>query len=1023
MKRVIPILVITVWLLQAVTINVNAAPFVIREKLQTPPPIVDLGDDPSIVIYNADEPSQDGAKNVTVTGDGTELVIVEGTAVSHCREFFGFYFCTNTDFNVEVVNNNGEALTLNACAVITIEDHPGVAKFFWDDEGPSGFGANAAVPFADCVQYGMDIDETFVVGLRSAASPTTSVETFTFHYVLYLSYSPISTCDTEPVSLTSDTYEIDPLIETPLGPTGTPADDQIYTTVTGEPYHITTAGTWDDGTVANREDAAISWDGVTWTPLISVPAICVESNGNDASRYITAESDTLYIRSNDTVGDFADNSANLPPYTYTIELVYMGASCESQYTYDSFTDSVGFVGVPSTNADGVLANNADIPLVVGDWYVVRWNYGEWMEGGLTHKDLQYKMALNWEPLSEGSGSVWCVSTSGIEVLIQASAVDLYLRVNDQDDNFANNTGTPYYDLYHVTFTRAPEMCETSIVLGDLIEHKTVNGNQSGGVPFAQMVGGSIASIGLEPGGIYVVDTVEGPWWQVATNPFNRYDLAVTEDASTWVPLEEWARPTCNVATDALGHRRVIFQMPSAGEITYSMRVNATGAFFLNQGAMSWDLYGARSASEPVNTCFDGLSLQVLNEFERVGSLALGPRDELGSALAADTARYTEFIALTVGNSYAVEIPVNNERWTDGTSTTGRSDAAISKDNGVTWHDILDDGIDGIVDCYKTDAIGTNTIKFTVADGDVWKIRVNDTDGAFDDNGGSLAYKFYGLCEGMSCTASIPNDSTTNSIPAITVQGGGNVCTLAVMRPGPLAVSELLSVGNYIGSWVQYINLSVLRYMAWCPVHTNLLTAYLEKFKTVEPLATVYEWMENFKRIRTQISTYDWGDRGGSNFSLFDVRSSSQLNTLINDNVFPSGNNSVWDRGKLISFGQGTSLPDAYYSCGSALTERIPASLKMGVCFVSAYFVETSASFWIQIALDIGAFFMLIGFLKSSIQEIIYMLTGVKPWTKSGANASIEKLTDYFERENRNAEIERASRINGLTNKYWDYRKR
>jgi len=57
-----------------------------------------------------------------------------------------------------------------------------------------------------------------------------------------------------------------------------------------------------------------------------------------------------------------------------------------------------------------------------------------------------------------------------------------------------------------------------------------------------------------------------------------------------------------------------------------------------------------------------------------------------------------------------------------------------------------------------------------------------------------------------------------------------------------------------------------------------------------------------------------------------------------------------------------------------------------------------------IVIDIGALFIFINSVKRGLQELIYMMTGVKPWTKSGANASIDKLQAYMERRDREDEI-------------------
>jgi hypothetical protein len=330
----------------------------------------------------------------------------------------------------------------------------------------------------------------------------------------------------------------------------------------------------------------------------------------------------------------------------------------------------------------------------------------------------------------------------------------------------------------------------------------------------------------------------------------------------------------------------------------------------------------------------------------------------------------------------VETPVSQGPWGSFDAlSTDRWDIALTNNNGEYWEGYLasktgnEDNILG--DCYDYDPIDHRLrIKFTAQDGDLWKIRVNDEDGAFSDNTGNMAYKFYVLCEGMACTGSVPNDSTTNGIPAISIQGAGNVCSIAVMRPGSLTLSEIGGLGNYFGAWVQYANLSILRYMAWCPKHTNLFLTYLNKFKTREPLATIAEWDETLDRMKQEIESYDWGENGNQETSIFDEGGGDFTDT-VEEKIY--GDTSVWDGGNIVSF-SGSSLPSSYYSCESAFVNTLPTRLKSGVCFVSAYFIETSASFWIQLTIDIGSIFLLLGMIKGAVQEAVYMMTGVKPWT-------------------------------------------
>jgi hypothetical protein len=954
---------------------------------------------------------------------------------------------------------------------------------------------------------------------------------FVSHVTITFSLFPISTCGEEYLSLTTDTFIIDPLIETPVGQ---PTDGQMYQTVENEVYKISISNQWNDGST-DRQDAAISWDGLTWAALDSFPAVCISQSatGGVSDYYITAESGTFYIRANDAPGAFANNVQGSPAFSYTIDLTSTATStapCESQYAFDEFADVVGFTGVPATSEAGVLGNN-DSALVVGEWYVIKWAYGYWQDEGSPpdRTDLEYMMDNGWQDLSGGGGSaVWCESASGLEVLFQARSESIMLRVNNQTGTFSANTGTPYYTLYHSTFTRTPASCETSIQIGDLIEHKTVQGNQGNGDVFAFMVGGSTGYLnaGLTPGAWYVLETTDGPWWNavLSATPTYDYGMAVAEGQAgsigTWGPLENWTTAVCNVPIDTLGHRRVIFQMPAAGDLEWRLRVNDVGSFVTNQGSMSWDLYGATQyqvdpetgacdysydlnnvvdAGEVManneqgapldglvagelyaikivgtgygwkesllssttlydtelshnggsefygplpegypaglcaetdgndvtvyvrpgqnynyrlrvksdsynnntgkmgyavygatagpsveNTCLNGWSLQAIDEFTWIDV-----RSEPGQILTTDNQRYEEFISLVPGRTYVVETPAGQGPWIDASGGASKWTTALSKDNGTTWNELGYDNPD--IDCAVNNAIGhVWKARFTVQEGDLWKIRVNDTAGAFSDNGGNMAFKFYVLCEGMSCTGSLPNDS--DNIPAISIQGGGNVCSMAVVRPGPLSLSEISSLGSYFGSWIQYANLSVLRYMAWCDKHTNMLTTFINSLGQREPFATINEWETNLTRVRQQIESYNWGSNAYENTSIFDQMDDGELQQWIYDHFFAQGD-AIWNGGNLVSFGDG-SLPESYDACTNSFTAILPSRLKPPICFVSSWFIESQASFWMQIIIDLMALVLLYETIKGALQDAIYMITGVKPWVKSTNRANWVTIDNY-----------------------------
>lgn len=972
-------------------------------------------------------------------------------------------------------------------------------------------------------------------------------EQHTYKFEFWWSIDPVNVCEDQYILITEDTYEIDPTIEMPLGPEGDPPDDQIYTTEEGQIYRIQVSGEWDDGT-DTRDDTAVSWDGETWVPLVELPNECSAQNedGDVKIFYVIAQSETFYIRANDVEDEFADNEQGEDPLTYSIGLtepVENNPLCESQYVYTPFEDIVGFTGVDGNDGDGALLNNID-DLIVGEWYVVAYAYGDWQDEGSQpdRTDIEYSYnRSSWFDLAEGSGTVWCVSSSGVEILIQAQGESFYIRVNDEIGGFANNTGTVYYDIYHATFIRTPNDCEVQYVIGSLRETKTVDATMQGGKHFAFMTTNVFGNPygQVEHGQWYVLDTVDGPWKETYFSDDNpwRYDMAVSmDDGVTWEPLENWSYPACNFATDTLGHRRVIFQMPFSGPTEWKLRVNDTGIFIDNRGSMTWNLYNVTKLSaEPgvgngqcdysydefspvaagripakteqgvsitglspgtlyvlkvigsddlgwwehfptgpdmwetvlydtqlshdggatfhnlpdnypsalcshwvdndlfvflqpgenfnyrirvgpsdsysnnvgemqyivypatpgqtvVNTCMGGWARQILNESE-----IIKVRDEMGNKISAATARYDEFVNLVPGRMYYIETPANFGPWKSEAGGSNRWDTALSRDNGVTWQPLDFDNTD--IECAGRMLVGNVWYaRFLVEEGDVWRIRVNDSQGAFADNGGSMAYKLYAVCEHPCGIVSLPNDSQgTDGIPAITIQGGGNVCTIPVMRPGPLTISELVNLGTYLGNWIQYINLSVLRFMAWCPQHTKLVTTHFSTdILNKEPFATFKELNDLMLGVRREMESYSWASRRGYDSSIFTMSNPNEVRQLMRDLFQIDGGSNrarqFWEGNLNVEFND-TGFPASYSQCDQVFQNYLPQKMKSSMCFIQAWFIETSASLWLQLIVDIGAIMIFVGGIKGAAQEVIYMLTGVKPWTKSNPSVTVVNQTD------------------------------
>lgn len=557
---------------------------------------------------------------------------------------------------------------------------------------------------------------------------------------IYVSVDPINLCDEEFITLTEDTFEIDPTIETPLGPEGTPADDQIYTTVIDQYYQLyVTGGPWNDGT-EDKTDVAISWDAVTWTPLPEPTCQMQMEDGQVVDTYIfIAESETFYIRVNDTEGDFADNTNNPDPMEYTISIgVYSEeATCESQFAYGE-GDWVASVSVHA-DVNGVLATS---DLEVGEWYAVKVASGTWQDEGSPpdRTDMEYialadiTQPLTYTDLAGGSDGVWCQTTDGYTTFIQADGASLYLRVNNEVGSFSSNTGTLGVNIYHAAFTRAEQTCETVYERGELISSGVVNANQSNGKAFAYSVGSATLdmSVGLEPGAWYYLETVGGPWTiKDGEDPIS-YDMAISEDGDTWVSFPDWERGECNIALDALGHRGVFFQIPESAAVEWFLRVDDLTTWFNNRGSMEWNLYGVSRMNvelSPGQACDFAWS-----DDKHSGGWVDATSDGENMYLYPQGMETQSYYALVIlGNDYY---------WQEETGGDPMYGMQVSNDGGDTWNAFPDDYAGSL--CTITS--GHQTVTFIkVVKGQDWMIRVDSA--SFANNLLGMGYEIYAATPG------------------------------------------------------------------------------------------------------------------------------------------------------------------------------------------------------------------------------------------------------------------------------------
>jgi len=634
--------------------------------------------------------------------------------------------------------------------------------------------------------FPVNYDGGFTIGLQTGIAYPSSwpVTSMNIGWKIYLSLEPfdMDCVDTYYVPVL-DTYDINPTLETPLGFDGEPPDNQIYPTEIGTLYMVKVENSWNDGS-GDRTDAAVSYDGVEWMTWeeFQVDAVCVDVMPGDEMTpdywiiYFEAPTVTFHIRVNDESGAFGNNSVNgLSPYRYTagiaLELAEVG--CGASFSFDPEMDLLLSANILSTS-EGTMVNDAqeDLRMQEGEWYAIEVASGTWNEPNQTpniEMEYQFQNLIgtpypeNYEDLLEGGAYVQC--TTGNFVYVQAPAPLLGLRVNDQDGNFANNTGTLGINIYHATFTRPSDTCELSFALDILVRSDSVEAQMENGKVFGLMVGSALTndptqeennlSYGLVPGAWYALETTGGPWgyYGAGHGDMNddQYGMEVAESqtigasgSDNWGDLAAWERSECNIQTDKLGHRLVYFQMPITGAYQFMLRVQDISDFSNNTGSMSWNLYRAIDLGPQDSGLCDYTYSTKINQTVLTVRANAPDGAYLGTNQTEGEPPGT-YTPLEPNTYYAIELLGTDFQWFEVNGGDPHIDMEFSANNGTSWGDLP--GASGVL-CALTD--GDNTIFFIhtgTATTPQFKLRVNST--SFDDNYGFMAYNIYEATAGPS----------------------------------------------------------------------------------------------------------------------------------------------------------------------------------------------------------------------------------------------------------------------------------
>ena len=419
-------------------------------------------------------------------------------------------------------------------------------------------------------------------------------------------------------------------------------------------------------------------------------------------------------------------------YTITFStspIIENEADCAGQYNIGS---ALGSFTLAATNSAGVnlqtlLGSSYPAP---GSWYVVR-SSGSWQNQGTGDhlQTLGLKMGLNgfWFPL-DANPSVECVSGDTYYLQMGTSIGAAYLRVYDQDSDFAHNTGSMSIVVYSVTArTRYPSGCELKYAVGDLIEQKTVAADFSYGWPMQNPF--TPRDSGDNSKRYYMLETIGGPAWLGKIPGVYSFDadLGLRDSENDTVP-DEWFEiitapfVECVVVTDTVGHVKTFFVMDESilgalHKYYYAFRVRDTTTYADNSGALTFRLYQATFMQDTV----PGVPPTAggCNAFTHDAAAT-------GYGIQGNDEDGTVITNLTSGAMYALE--VYGGPWKDdGVDKYG---VQISDDNGIVWRDLQDYPY---LLCAASADGNHVIIYFYAAGGKIWRVRADDGDGHWENN--------------------------------------------------------------------------------------------------------------------------------------------------------------------------------------------------------------------------------------------------------------------------------------------------
>jgi len=434
----------------------------------------------------------------------------------------------------------------------------------------------------------------------------------------------------------------------------------------------------------------------------------------------------LYAGGSHDVGDITT------PISFTWGVTGFDPDCDDSYQVQE--EVIASQEIDATDEDGEYAE-----IVTGNLYRLEVWGGPWDDGV---DPARYDTAISgdgeeWTPLTDLFADAECFDVGDDpgtgSVFFLAESDDFYIRVNDEDDAFADNDGSMVYSL-----SLAIELFE--LTCSDQFEW------DGEGDPYASYTVPADLSLGieitdLEIGAWYVYVTRDGPWLNNGST--ERYDMAVKDTVGEWEPIADYEMVECIEDADDFQYTRYYFQ---AWDESLWTRVNDTDLNWANDNSMGVDIYEAEY-ERFLATC-EGTYI--------IGDLVISKNFQGNQSGGVNVGTYDHYNNLPRGGGegpfevlryYVIE--TLDGPWYDSGDPVYTTQ--VRKEADGDWYETY---IHPEMDCVaETDLLGHVRGYFDMDKPYEYYIRVNETT-TWTDNSGSMRYNLY---EGFNGQVIDPED--------------------------------------------------------------------------------------------------------------------------------------------------------------------------------------------------------------------------------------------------------------------------